>query len=127
MRGQESFAPYADRHDLSWVYLSLNTRLARRLYRNPDWHPIYLDSDGIILVNQAPVFSELRAKIDLRADLALGQIPNWAPTRPPTLLNRTFPTGERILARFLFQIGEPRAGNVVRAHERRILPEGDSK
>jgi len=127
VNGEKPFAPYAHRYDLSWVYLGLNTRLALRLYRNHAWHPIYLDSDGIILVNQAPIFSELREKIDLRADLARGQIPNWVPTRLPTLLNRTVPRRERILAGFLFGIGEPGAANVVWAHARRFLSDVDRK
>ena len=124
--GHGRFAPFARRYDLNWVYLGLETGLARRLYRNPDWHPVYLASDGIILVNQAPVFSKLRAKIDLRADLARGQIPNWVPTRLPTLLNQTVPRGERILEKFLLQIGEPRARSVVLTHARRFVDQADS-
>jgi len=106
------------------VYLSLKTKLARRLYMSAAWHPVYLDGDGIILVNQTPKFSELRKKFDLRADLARGHIPDWEPTPLPTFLHRTTPRGERVLAGFLFRVGEDQAAIVARAHARQFLPEG---
>jgi hypothetical protein len=121
---EEAFAPYARRYGIDWVYLSLKTKLARRLYMSAAWHPVYLDGDGIILVNQTPKFSELRKKFDLRADLARGHIPDWEPTPLPTFLHRTTPRGERVLAGFLFRVGEDQAAMVARAHARQFLPEG---
>ncbi len=117
---RQPFGPYARRYGIDWLYLDLKSRLVRDIYRNPVWHPVFLDSDGIIFVNQSSQFSDLRQKIDLRRDLARGQIPDWTPTPLPTLLNRTLPRRERILARFLSSVGERKAAFAVRVHESRF-------
>lgn len=124
VRCNESLEPLMRRHRIGWVYLGLDKRLARCLYRNPDWHPVFLDSDTIILVSQAPEFAEVRGKFDLRADLARGHISGWEPTPLPTLLHRTTPRSELVLMRFLGRIGEPRAARTVRQHVRKFSPEG---
>ncbi len=120
INGRQPFGPYARRHRIGWVYLGLDKTLARCLYRDPAWHPVFLDSDTIILVSQAPEFADLRRTFDLRADLARGHIAGWEPTPLPTLLHRTAPYRERVLIRFLRRIGAQRAARSVREHIRKF-------
>ena len=119
-RGDEPFNAYARRYGIEWVYLDLKSKLVRNLYRDPGWAPVYLDGDGMIFVSRSPVFSDLRRQFDLRGDLARGYIPDWTPTPLPTLLRRTNPSTERMLAMFLLAVGENRAASVVRAHLRQF-------
>jgi hypothetical protein len=121
--GKQPFIPFARRHRIEWVYLGLDKLLARRLYHSPAWHPVFLDGDAIILVSRSPKFDELRRTIDLRADLARGIVPNWEPTPLPSLLQRTTPRRDRLLANFLFSIGELRAARTVRKHVQLFPPE----
>jgi hypothetical protein len=122
----EPFGPFARRHRIDWVYVGLDKRLARCLYRDPDWHPVFLDSGTIIYVSQAPELAEVRRKFDLRADLARGHISGWEPTPLPTLLRRTTPRSEYVLIRFLGRIDERRAARSVRKHVRKFLPEREN-
>jgi hypothetical protein len=125
--GKKPFLPYARRHNIDWVYLRLKTRLARILYRDPDWHPVFLDGDAIILVNQAPQFAELRKRFDLRADLAEGRIPVWVRTPLPTFLRQTFPQRELVLMNFLRRVGERRAARTAGAYAGRLLSASASR
>ena len=125
--GKKPFEPFARRHDINWVYLRLKTRLARILYRDPDWQPVFLDGDAIILVNQAPQFAELRERFDLRAALAEGRIPDWVPTPLPTFWRKTFPQRELVLMKFLRRVGEPRAARTAGVYAGRLLSASTSK
>lgn len=118
--GRQPFGPFAKRYQIDWVYLGLDKRLARRLYRDPAWHPVFLDNDAIILVSQAPELANLRRTFDLRVDLARGHIPGWEPTPLPTLLRRTRPRNELFLMKFLSRIGEKRAERSVRMHAKKF-------
>jgi hypothetical protein len=119
---RQPFGPFARRHRIGWVYLGLNKPLARRLYGDPAWHPVFLDGDAIVLVSQAPEFAKLRRTFDLRVDLPRGHIPGWEPTPLPTLLRRTTPHSELVLLKFLGRIGEQRAVRSVLEHVRKFSP-----
>jgi hypothetical protein len=119
--GKKPFGPFAQARNIDWVYLRLKTRLSRILYRDPHWHPVFLDGDGIILVGDSPGFSELRQRFDLRSALADGRIPSWEPTPLPTFLRQTFPQREFLLRKFLIRVGERRAARTVALHVKKIL------
>jgi hypothetical protein len=120
-RGKQRFDPFARRHGIDWVYLRLKTKLSRILYRSPHWHPVFLDGDAIILVNESPRFTDLRQRFDLRSSLAEGRIPDWNPTPLPTFLRKTFPQRELILLKFLRRVGEKRAADTVSLHVKKVL------
>jgi hypothetical protein len=119
--GKKPFGPFAQARNIDWVYLRLKTRLSRILYRDPHWHPVFLDGDGIILVGDSPGFSELRQRFDLRSALAKGRIPSWEPTPLPTFLRQTFPQREFMLTKFLARVRERRAARTVAMHVKKIL------
>jgi hypothetical protein len=121
--GKKPFGPFARRHKIDWVYLRPKAPLARILYRNRNgkWHPVFLDGDAIIFVNESPRFDELRERFDLRGALAEGRIPDWVPTPLPTSLRQTFPHREFQLRNFLRSVGEPQAFRTVNRHAGGVL------
>ena len=123
--GRSPLLPYMTRHGLDWLYLDLKSNLARVVYRDPRWHPVYLDGDGVIFVNRSAKFAALRKATHLRRSLARGEIPNWQPTALPSLLNRAVPFKEGVLGKYLLAIGEARAASVVSAHARLFFEDGD--
>jgi hypothetical protein len=123
INGKKRFAPFVRRHEIDWVYLAPNSALSKILYRNPSWHPVFLDGEAIILVNEVPQFAELRRKFNLRAALAKGHIPNWEPTPLPTFWRRTVPKHEVILLKFLRSVGEIRAAGTAAKHVKKFRPD----
>jgi hypothetical protein len=117
---EKTFDPFAKRYGIEWVYLSLDSPLARTLFHNPRWVPVFLDSASIIFVNDGPKFDELRRSVDVRADLARDHIPNWQPTPLPTLLQKRHPHREVALARFLRNVDERRASKIALRHASRF-------